>query len=189
MGRRPARFRPGPRAVPRDTLRTESGTLRQITRITPRRGPPVPVFNLEVDAEHVYYVSTAGLLVHNTYPGNAPNRAADALEEGLSVRRGVDIGIKRPPRRHIFPQEMREFFGQRGFKDIDNFTIRLDDATHQAIYKWMGSGPWNDIMKSRILDKEAELARMLTRREILGIGAAMRREAGLSHIKIVPFHD
>jgi hypothetical protein len=31
------------------------------------------VFNLEVDAEHVYYVSTAGVLVHNTYPGNAPN--------------------------------------------------------------------------------------------------------------------
>jgi hypothetical protein len=44
-------------------------------------------------------------------------------------------------------------------------------------------------MKSRILDKEAELARMLSRREILGIGAAMRREAGLSHIKIVPLQD
>jgi hypothetical protein len=27
------------------------------------------VFNLEVDAEHVYYVSTAGVLVHNAYPG------------------------------------------------------------------------------------------------------------------------
>jgi hypothetical protein len=26
------------------------------------------VFNLEVDAEHVYYVSTAGVLVHNAYP-------------------------------------------------------------------------------------------------------------------------
>ena len=56
-----------------ETLRTESGTLRQITRITPRRGPPVPVFNLEVDAEHVYYVSVDGVLVHNTYPGNAPS--------------------------------------------------------------------------------------------------------------------
>ncbi|MFN6105616.1 MAG: hypothetical protein ACK5EA_14395, partial [Planctomycetaceae bacterium] len=47
----------------------ESGTLRQVTRITPRRGPPVAVFNLEVDAEHVYFVSTAGVLVHNAYPG------------------------------------------------------------------------------------------------------------------------
>ncbi len=56
-----------------ETLRTESGTLRQITRITPRRGPPAAVFNLEVDAEHVYYVSVDGVLVHNTYPGNAPS--------------------------------------------------------------------------------------------------------------------
>ena len=56
-----------------ETLRTESATLRQITRITPRRGPPVAVFNLEVDAEHVYYVSVDGVLVHNACPGNFPN--------------------------------------------------------------------------------------------------------------------
>jgi len=57
-------------------LRTESGTLRQVTRITPRRGPPVAVFNLEVDAEHLYYVSTAGVLVHNAYPGGGPGSIA-----------------------------------------------------------------------------------------------------------------
>jgi len=60
-------FIPARELVPGETLRTESGTLRQITRITPRRGPPVPVFNLEVDAEHVYYVSVDGVLVHNAY--------------------------------------------------------------------------------------------------------------------------
>jgi hypothetical protein len=63
-------FIPARNLVLGETLRTESGTLRQITRITPRRGPPVPVFNLEVDAEHVYYVSVDGVLVHNAY-GNA----------------------------------------------------------------------------------------------------------------------
>ncbi|MFN6108064.1 MAG: polymorphic toxin-type HINT domain-containing protein, partial [Planctomycetaceae bacterium] len=79
-------------------LRTESGTRRQVTRITPRRGPPVAVFNLEVDDEHVYYVSTAGVLVHNTYPGNAPNSAAtrglkkafehiDTVGDSLTARR------------------------------------------------------------------------------------------------------
>ncbi|MFN7768587.1 MAG: polymorphic toxin-type HINT domain-containing protein, partial [Planctomycetaceae bacterium] len=62
-------------------LRTESGTLRQVTRITPRRGPPVAVFNLEVDAEHVYFVSTAGVLVHNAYPRNAPNRGANWFDD------------------------------------------------------------------------------------------------------------
>jgi len=56
---------------PGETLRTESGTLRQITRITPRRGPTVAVFNLEVDAEHVYHVSVDGVLVHNSYSSSA----------------------------------------------------------------------------------------------------------------------
>jgi hypothetical protein len=63
-------FIPARELVPGETLRTESGTLRQITRITPRRGPPVPVFNLEVDAEHVYYVSVDGVLVHNACFGS-----------------------------------------------------------------------------------------------------------------------
>ena len=70
-----------------ETLRTESGTLRQITRITPRRGPPVAVFNLEVDAEHVYYVSVDGVLVHNAY-GDIPGEATISLKfiEGMNAR-------------------------------------------------------------------------------------------------------
>ncbi|HBH54713.1 MAG TPA: hypothetical protein DDY91_22755, partial [Planctomycetaceae bacterium] len=60
-------FIPARELVPGETLRTEAGTLRQITRSAPRRGLPVPVFNLEVDAEHVYYVSVDGVLVHKAY--------------------------------------------------------------------------------------------------------------------------
>ena len=88
-------------------LRTESGTLRQVTRITPRRGPPVAVFNLEVDAEHVYYVSTAGVLVHNAYSGNAPNRGpyrggSHADMSGPRTRRdGLDS--HHMPDRHATP--------------------------------------------------------------------------------------
>jgi hypothetical protein len=82
-----------------ETLRTESGTLRQIIRITPRRGPPVAVFNLEVDVEHVYYVSTAGVLVHNTYPGNAPKsiHVGDAGHHVPAVRksRGRPFEVER----------------------------------------------------------------------------------------------
>jgi hypothetical protein len=86
-------FIPARELVPGETLRTESGTLRQITRITPRRGPPVPVFNLEVDAEHVYYVSVDGVLVHNAYGGKAvdsgvqANKAAgDAVRDLIAAR-------------------------------------------------------------------------------------------------------
>jgi hypothetical protein len=53
----------------------------------------------------------------------------------------------------------------------------------------MDSGAWNDVIKPRILAEEDRLGRLLTKREILEIGARMRREAGLNHIKIIPFQD
>ena len=49
-----------------ERLRQSNGHLTQITRITPKRGPPVMVYNLEIDAEHVYHVGENGLLVHNS---------------------------------------------------------------------------------------------------------------------------
>lgn len=47
-------------------LRQADGTLSRITKILPKRGPPEIVYNLEVDAEHVYHVGANGLLVHNS---------------------------------------------------------------------------------------------------------------------------
>ncbi|MEZ6058376.1 MAG: hypothetical protein R3C01_16875 [Planctomycetaceae bacterium] len=48
-------------------LQRADGTLTQVTQITPHRGPPVEVFNLEIDTEHVYHVGDGGVLVHNAY--------------------------------------------------------------------------------------------------------------------------
>ena len=53
---------------PGEHLRSETGVISQVTRITPRRGPPEHVYNLEVNAEHVYQVGQTGLLVHNDCP-------------------------------------------------------------------------------------------------------------------------
>lgn len=64
-----------------DTLRdfVEAGELRpgerlygvkgnpRITKVLPR-GPPEPVYNIEVFGEHVYQISSCGLLVHNGGP-------------------------------------------------------------------------------------------------------------------------
>lgn len=60
-------FIPAGELLPGETLRRADNTLTQLTRITPRRGPPVAVYNLEVNAEHVYFVGNDGVLVHNTY--------------------------------------------------------------------------------------------------------------------------
>lgn len=60
-------FIPAGELLPGETLRRADNTLTQLTRITPRRGPPAAVYNLEVNAEHVYFVGQDGVLVHNTY--------------------------------------------------------------------------------------------------------------------------
>jgi hypothetical protein len=111
-------------------LRTESGTLRQVTRITPRRGPPVPVFNLEVDAEHVYYVSTAGVLVHNTYPGNAPN---SVLARGTKAREVLAGNLGK----HSFPVDAQahhifgvELFDTQLGKKLQGWGIDLNGAAN-----------------------------------------------------------
>jgi len=48
-----------------ENLQSADGTLVQVTRITPRRGLPVDVFNFEVDVDHVCHVGNSGVLVHN----------------------------------------------------------------------------------------------------------------------------
>jgi Pretoxin HINT domain len=66
-----------------EQLQQADGTLVQVTRITPHTGPPVEVYNLEVDAEHVYHVGVGGVLVHNAYPvviGESMNRVKAAVQ-------------------------------------------------------------------------------------------------------------
>ncbi|APZ94504.1 polymorphic toxin-type HINT domain-containing protein [Fuerstiella marisgermanici] len=48
-----------------EQFKTLTGETSTLTKITPHRGPPEMVFNLEVDGEHVYSVASNGLLVHN----------------------------------------------------------------------------------------------------------------------------
>lgn len=48
---------------PGEHVRTLEGTA-QVVSIT-ERGPPEPVFNLEVHLDHVYHVAQCGVLVHN----------------------------------------------------------------------------------------------------------------------------
>ena len=74
--------------LPGERLLTATGQIAHVHSLTPRPGPE-PVYNLEVDVEHVYYVSHAGVLVHNAKalvckkpaPGNAPRRTAKYLAD------------------------------------------------------------------------------------------------------------
>ena len=57
--------------MPDETLLTASGDRTRVISVLPRPGPE-PVYNLEIDVEHVYYVSAAGILAHNATPLGCP---------------------------------------------------------------------------------------------------------------------
>ena len=49
-----------------ERLQTLSGDTKWVQQKLPRPGPE-PVYNLEVQGEHVYYVGNSGVLAHNAY--------------------------------------------------------------------------------------------------------------------------
>ncbi len=71
-----------------ERLRRADSTTARIAKLTPRRGPPTPVYNLEVDAQHVYYVGKNGLLVHNSYQSQT-GFVYRALAEGDDIAQGL----------------------------------------------------------------------------------------------------
>jgi hypothetical protein len=84
-----------------------------------------------------------------------------------------EAGMANKPKHHVFPQEHRAWFEERGFvgeRDIDNFTVQLDEATHQAIHgggnwklarkEW--DGEWNKIVMRELMGEERRLGRKLT---------------------------
>jgi hypothetical protein len=87
-----------------------------------------------------------------------------------------EAGMANKPKHHVFPQEHRAWFEERGFvgeRDIDNFTVQLDEATHQAIHgggnwklgrKWQGE--WNKKIMERLKENEQKLGRKLTFEEV-----------------------
>jgi hypothetical protein len=105
---------------PGENLRTAAGTLRQVARITPRPGTEA-VYNLEVDVEHVYYVSAGGVLVHNAYH----KMLFEHRRGGKVVIRGrVRSGGTHPGRRLTFP-EQRLVHSERKLLRFIRLTRRL----------------------------------------------------------------
>ncbi len=68
---------------PGETLLTADGTPTSVLSIAPRPGLE-PVYNLEVDVEHVYYVAPDGVLVHNAYV-NANRRLSRRANRGYVI--------------------------------------------------------------------------------------------------------
>jgi hypothetical protein len=179
-----------------ELLRSHDRHPVPVQAIGPVRWVHETVYNYEVDEYHTYFVGKFGVWSHNGMgDGCSVPRAAraEALEDGaVNVTSARGAGVTRPQRHHIFPQARRSWFKQRGV-DIDRYTLPLDEGTHQALHygggPGKGGGWWNDTIMQRLTSREAALGRQLTPREILQIGAGMRRRAGLTHVKVISYHD
>jgi hypothetical protein len=72
-----------------ERLRTLAGDIQWVQQKLPRPGPE-PVYNLEVHAEHVYYVGSSGVLAHNAGKGysnvKANKIAGDAARDAIRLR-------------------------------------------------------------------------------------------------------
>jgi RHS repeat-associated protein len=113
--------------------------------------------------------------------------AEEALENGkLNLTSAQRLGITAPPQHHIFPQEQKKWFADRGI-EVDDSTVTLDNATHEALHYGEGGGWWNETIMDMLNEREAELGRQLTPEEIEAVGQQMMERAGLQGKPIVPY--
>ncbi len=123
--------------------------------------------------------------------GDLPKGVREALGDGPEVRGmhetgRAGAGMGEPPKHHVLPREHREWFEKRGFTgdmDIDQFCVRMERASHEAIHgggDWrlgrLWPGEWNRMIMEALLDAEAKAGRMLRRNEILKLVAAVMKE-------------
>jgi hypothetical protein len=133
----------------------------------------------------------AGQVLMSQSRDELPKGVREALGEGPEVdamrQRGrAGAGMTEPPRHHVLPREHREWFEQRGFKgemDIDQFCVRMEQASHEAIH---GGGnwrlgrtwprEWNQLIMKALQKAETRAGRTLKPREILNVVAEYMNE-------------
>lgn len=132
------------------------------------------------------YAMSASSAIESLYGEGPESRAIQETDR----RRG---GLASRPRHHIFPQEQRNFFRDRGFENIDDFCVELEEGHHQALHgggNWrLGRtwpGEWNQRIMAELRRTEGFLHRPLTRSEIITIGRELMVEYGIDEA-FVPY--
>lgn len=103
-----------------------------------------------------------------------------AMHEGNAAQ----AGVTRTPRHHVFPQEHRAWFAERGV-DIDQYCIEQGAGEHSALHT-MG---WNARIMKALRDTEQQQKRKLKPNEIVAVGQRVMGEFGITGAKFVPFKD
>jgi RHS repeat-associated protein len=115
----------------------------------------------------------------------------EALENGeINITSAQRAGVARSPQHHIFPQEERAWFLERGI-DVDQYTVTLDQGTHEALHygggPQKGGGWWNETIMGRLIEREAALGRQLSTQEIREVGTYMMKRAKIDNLPVVPY--
>jgi len=106
-----------------ERLRSAGGHTIRVSSIS-RRGPPATVYNIEVQGQHVYYVSTGAVLVHNSCDlGGHGNIDGGLLSQDSVLGRAEDW--LEPGYREIAPDVFRSADGTRQFR------MRTSDLTNR----------------------------------------------------------
>ncbi|MFP2908126.1 DUF2380 domain-containing protein [Pyxidicoccus sp. 3LFB2] len=133
----------------------------------------------------------AGQVMMAQGDGDLPKGVRDALGDGPEVRGmhetgRAGAGMSDAPKHHVLPQEHREWFEKRGFTgamDIDQFCVRMETASHQAIHgggnwrlgrEWPGE--WSQLIMQALREAESDAGRRLTQGEILKLVAKRMKD-------------
>jgi hypothetical protein len=109
----------------------------------------------------------------------------------VHVGNAVQAGVQAPPQHHVFPQEHRAWFAERGV-DVDQFCVTLEQSHHQAIHakppkeatgkaaddakKW----EWNAAIMGALRREEQLRGRKLLPDEIIATGRRLMPDYGLT---------
>ncbi len=107
-----------------EQLQSLNGIVR-VTGLSPR-GPPEPVFNLEVQVKHTYHVADSGILVHNGTPCKIIGLGRDPYLDVLKKEFGSNVSFARA--------DGWTKSGLTGYRSdhIDEFLFAFRDATKNA---------------------------------------------------------
>ena len=179
-----------------ELFRTRSGETVTFESVCFKPGEH-PVYNLEVEQEHHFYVGKSGVLVHNEY-GLTTNRANMPLEEAIENGELSVAGARQNPQHHVFPQEETDWFEARGV-GIDDYAVNLYEGEHQGLHgggNWrLGrqawEGEWNNEIMNRLIDAEADQiaagGSQLTPNQIEVIGRKMMSDYGIGNMPFVKY--
>jgi hypothetical protein len=154
---------------PGEQVRTLTG-LAQVVAIAPR-GPPEPVYNLEVQVDHLFHVGTSGVLVHNNLPIINPCFDLKTVKHHIFNKfRGNS------PK----SQKYRDFFKKHGI-NVDDYAVEIPEIESRKLIHVAGNN-WTTRWKNWIDDNPNA-----TTSEVYQFGGYLMDQYGLSGLPIIPY--